>query len=399
MPEAGLVESEPGFVGRARELEALARGLDDALAGRGRFFLLVGEPGIGKTSLCDAATAALAKRGVPVLWGRAWEAGGAPAYWPWLDVLASLARRLDDASLIASLDAEGAPLVAELVPELRSRLPAAPGFASPPAEEARFRLWRAVVSLVRRAAAPDCLVLVFDDLHSTDRASLLLLYALARELRSLRVLLIATCRDVEARLDTETSELVFSRVGREGTVLTLPRLDRAASADLLRRRNAGALAAEIETRIVDSTQGNPLFLVEMLHLLTDEGPASIAAGVVPSGVRDVIRQRLGRVSDETRALLDVAAVAGDEVNPALLAAASGRDPSSVAARVADATRAGGFGQRAGRPWFSHALVREVLYRGLPDAERRALHASVGAALELAAPTEAALRAALSSPAT
>ena len=214
---------------------------------------------------------------------------------------------------------------------------------------------------MRRAAAPEGLVLVFDDLHSADRSSLLLLYALARELRSLRVLLLATCRDVEARLDADASELVFSRVAREGTTLTLPRLDRSASADLLRERHAGALATDLEARIFDSTHGNPLFLVEMLRLLDDEGPAAIAAGVVPSGVRDVIRQRLARVADDTRALLNLAAVAGDEVNPALLAAASGREPSWVAARGRTRRERGVFGSGAGRPWFSHALVREVLY--------------------------------------
>ncbi len=380
---------DPGFVGRGRELDQLSRGLDDARAGRGRLFLLVGEPGIGKTSLCDAATAAAAARGLPVLWGRAWEAGGAPAYWPWLDVLAGLARRLDDATLGATLDADGIPLLAELIPEIRSRLPPGPAFSPPPPDEARFRLWRTVISLVRRAGAPEGLVLVFDDLHSADRSSLLLLYALARELRSLRVLLLATCRDVEARLDAEASELVFSRIAREGATLTLPRLNRGASADLLRGRHAGALAADVEGRIFESTQGNPLFLVEMLRLLDEEGPAAIAAGVVPSGVRDLIRQRLARVADNTRGLLNLAAVAGDEVNPALLAAASGRDPGWIAARVADAARAGIFGQRAGRPWFSHALVREILYRELGSDERRALHAAVGTALDRASVNEAA----------
>ncbi|MEO5767515.1 MAG: ATP-binding protein, partial [Polyangia bacterium] len=81
------------MLGRARETEELARGLEDARAGRGRFLFLVGEPGIGKTRLCDEATAAAARAGVPVLWGRAWEAGGAPAYWPWMEVLAGLCRR------------------------------------------------------------------------------------------------------------------------------------------------------------------------------------------------------------------------------------------------------------------------------------------------------------------
>jgi hypothetical protein len=161
-------EIDPGFVGRGRELEQLSRGLDDALAGRGRLFLLVGEPGIGKTSLCDTAAAAAAARGLPVLWGRAWEAGGAPAYWPWLDVLGGLARRLDDTTLAATLDLDGAPLLGDLVPEIRQRLPPTPAFSPPPPDEARFRLWRTVASLVRRAATPEGLVLVFDDLHSTD---------------------------------------------------------------------------------------------------------------------------------------------------------------------------------------------------------------------------------------
>src|SRR3954469_9835092 len=156
---------DPGFVGRARELDVLARGLDDALAGRGRLFLLVGEPGIGKTALCDAVTSVASARGLPLFWGRAWEAGGAPAYWPWLEGLAALARRLDDAALVAALDTEGAFLLGELLPEARRRLPSAPASALPP-DEARFRLWRTVVSLVRQAAAPDGLVLVFDDLHS-----------------------------------------------------------------------------------------------------------------------------------------------------------------------------------------------------------------------------------------
>jgi hypothetical protein len=377
-------DQTPSFVGRAAELSKLAGAVDDALAGRGRLFLLVGEPGIGKTSLSDEAAAAATALGVPVSWGRAWEAGGAPAYWPWLDVLGALARQLDDATLRAALDDDGGPLVAELVPALRQRLGVSAGFVLPPADEARFRLWRAVVSLVRAAASPAGLVLVFDDLHSADRSSLLLLYAVARELRSLRVLLVATCRDVEARMNAETSELI-SRVAREGTTLKLARLDRDAAGALVRGR-AGALPADAEARIFDSTQGNPLFLVEMLRLLEDEGPAAIAAGVVPAGVRDVIRQRLDHVDGDARALLELAAVAGDVLEPRVLAAAAGHDDGAIAARLDEATRAGVLAERAGRPRFSHALVREVLYRELPENRRRALHGAVGDALARLAPT-------------
>ena len=109
----------PGsLVGRSRELDEIAGALADALAGRGQLLLLVGEPGIGKTRLADEATRlATARSSVPVFWGRAWEAGGAPAYWPWLDVLGNLVDRLDDEALRDSLG-EGAALVAGLVPRL-----------------------------------------------------------------------------------------------------------------------------------------------------------------------------------------------------------------------------------------------------------------------------------------
>jgi tetratricopeptide (TPR) repeat protein len=366
------------FVGRGRELGQLTEAAGDALAGRGRFLLLTGEPGIGKTRLADEIAGQIARGGVPGVWGRSWESGGAPAFWPWLDPLASLARAVDDAALGEALG-EGAPLVAELVPEIAARLGAPPPTAAPPSDEARFRLWRAVAGLVRRAAAPAGLVMIFEDLHAADRSSLSLLYFVAREIRSMRALLIATCRDVEARLDPEAGEII-SRLGREGATLSLRRLDREASGDLLRRRT-GELAPGVAGRIYDSTQGNPLFLEEMVRLLEEEGPDAIAAGVVPGGVRDVIRQRLDRVSADARALLDLAAVAGDEIDVALLALASGRDRAAVLATVTDAVRVGVLAERASRTRFSHALVREVLYRDLGAERRRALHGEIARAIE------------------
>jgi tetratricopeptide (TPR) repeat protein len=374
------------FVGRERELAQIGGGIDDALAGRGRLTLVVGEPGIGKTRLADEIASLGARRGLPVVWGRSWEAGGAPAYWPWLEALAAFARALDDRTLAEALG-DGAPQVAELVPEIARRLSAGAPTAAPP-EEARFRFWRGVAALVRRAAAPGGMVLVFEDLHAADRSSLALLYFVARELRSMRVLLVATCRDVEARLDPEAGELI-ARIGREGATVALPRLDRDAAADLVRRR-AGAVAPALESRIFESTQGNPLYVEEMLRLLGDEGPEAIAAGVVPRGVRDVIRQRLDRVAGEARALLDLAAVAGDELDLALLAAAAGRPRAAVAVVAADAARVGVLVDRGGRPRFAHALVREVLYRDLEDGARRSLHARVAAALEGARGADASL---------
>jgi tetratricopeptide (TPR) repeat protein len=370
------------FVGRERELAQIAAAVDGAGAGRGQLILLAGEPGIGKTSLADRAAALASERGFTVLWGRCWEAGGAPAYWPWLDLIAELARTLDDETLARVLG-DGAPLLGEIVPELRARLPAASAGVAPPVDEGRFRLWRAVSALVHEAAKATPALLVLDDLHAADQSSLSLLHFFARQLRPMRVLVLASYRDVEARMDEATGDLL-ARVGREGTTLSLARLDRAAAARVVQER-IGAVGSEVQARVFDRSQGNPLFLEEMVRLVHEQGVDAIAEGVVPHGVRDVIRQRLDRVAAETRALIDLAAVAGDEIDAPLLAAAAGRDGVWVSGRLAEAGRVGVLVERGGRRRFGHALFREVLYRELDETERRALHGRVAAALERLAP--------------
>src|SRR4051812_28278316 len=196
----------PPFVGRERELATIGAALDDALAGRGRLVLLAGEPGAGKTRLGDEVAATASARGLAVSWGRCWESGGAPAYWPWLEVLGGLARGLDETALVQALG-EGASLLAQIVPELRGRVPERAA-APPSAEEARFRTWRAARGLIARAAAPAGLVVILDDLHAADESSLSLLHLVARELRGLRLLLVGSYRDVEARLSPAVGELL-----------------------------------------------------------------------------------------------------------------------------------------------------------------------------------------------
>src|SRR6266508_6906474 len=105
------------FVGRERELVALTVGLDDALEGRGGLFLVSGEPGIGKSRLADELGVRARGREMRVLWGRCWEAGGAPAYWPWVQSLRSYFRDLDAQTLRSQLG-RGASELAQLVPEI-----------------------------------------------------------------------------------------------------------------------------------------------------------------------------------------------------------------------------------------------------------------------------------------
>src|SRR5262245_45908212 len=188
------------FLGRDQELAELTAAMADASAGRGRFFLLVGEPGIGKTRLASEACERAAAAGFAVHWGRCWESGGAPPYWPWAQIVSELRGSTGGpADLAQDSDTEALAVIA---PDVASH--ATPGrepTASPgDADQARFRLFRAVVALLARTSARQPLALVLDDLHAADPSSLLLLQFVARELRGLRVIIIGGYRDVEARL-------------------------------------------------------------------------------------------------------------------------------------------------------------------------------------------------------
>ncbi|HEX6662903.1 MAG TPA: BTAD domain-containing putative transcriptional regulator [Gaiellaceae bacterium] len=164
----GRMASSP-ILGRDEELALLRAGLDDALAGRGRLFLVVGEAGSGKTRFADEVASLAKQRGARILWGRGWAGGGAPAYWPWRQ---------------AMRDA-GHPL-----PE-----PAAGD------ETARFQFFEAVSEAVRAEASEQPLLLVFDDLDSADDGTLLLLEFVASELPEMGALVLALGRGDASRLD------------------------------------------------------------------------------------------------------------------------------------------------------------------------------------------------------
>ncbi|HMI93534.1 MAG TPA: AAA family ATPase [Polyangiales bacterium] len=375
----GTIGGEREIVGRERELSCVRVAIEDARTGRGSFVCVVGEPGIGKTRVADESAAIATGLGLRALWGRCWEAGGAPAYWPWLDPLASAARAISDDALCEALGA-GAARLAELVPSVRQRLPdSTPSSVS--AEHARFELFRSVLGLLRRAAEPSGLLLVVEDLHAADHASLLLLQCVARELRTSRVLLLATWRDRGAEAAPEVADLLAS-LEREGTVLGLGPLDREATQALVRNQ-IGALDTAVALRILDSARGHPLFLREMLRLLAQQGPEAIVTGVLPRGVREAIGQRIARLGADARALLELCAVIGDEIDRALLHGASATSAERIAASLEQATAAGILVARAGQYGFAHALLREVLYRQLTEERRSELHGRVAGALELA----------------
>src|SRR5262249_17004620 len=172
--EPGEEISAGSFVGRRTELDTLRTALDDAIRGQGRFLLIAGEPGIGKSRLAEEGLRIAHQRGVRVLVGRCWEAGGAPAYWPWVQALRPYLRELDPDALRASLGS-GAADIAQLFPDLRELLPDLPEPPAPESAGARIRLFDATVALLDSIARERPLAVFFDDLHAADEPSLLLL--------------------------------------------------------------------------------------------------------------------------------------------------------------------------------------------------------------------------------
>ena len=176
---------EPGarlFVGRDRQLDMMLRALDDAVSGRGRVVLLGGEPGIGKTRLAEEFAGQAAALDADVVWGRSWEAGGAPAYWPWTESLRTLFEIQRHAAGARPLEID--PHIAQLLPEMRSRVTTPPEVASGSPESARFELFVAVSSLLQRASQRRPLIVILEDLHAADAPSLLLLRFVARRQRA-----------------------------------------------------------------------------------------------------------------------------------------------------------------------------------------------------------------------
>jgi tetratricopeptide (TPR) repeat protein len=390
-PASGRAATRGAFVGRERELDQLASALDGALAGRGRLCLVTGEPGIGKSRLTDELAAEARRRGASVLWGRCWEAGGAPAYWPWVQVLRA---HISDAlpGQIAGEAGPTAPDLASLIPEIRDVLPGLPPAGIGDPETARFRMFDAVTSFLRRMARTKPLVILLDDLHAADAPSLLLLRFVSTQIASVPLLLVGAYRDVELDPDLPIV-MTVDELLREPTTTRLelgglPEADVARLIELMTGRAApDALVRAVHTE----TGGNPLFVGELLRLLVAEGELEDSTATdatarlrIPPGVRQTILRRVGHLSEPCRQVLMLASILGRESSLAALERTAQVSPGNLGPQIEEAIIARVLGEvqgAIGRLRFSHALVRDALYEEIPPTRRAELHRRAGGALE------------------
>jgi predicted ATPase len=345
---------EGELIGRRREMAYLRGWLMAAAEGEPRLVLCGGEPGIGKTRLAsELAEVASAGLGARVTWARASEDRGAPPYWLWRQALPSC-------EVLSAPGADGGEL----------------GRAA-----GRFALFETVTWQLLAAAADDPVLLVLDDVHWADQPSLLLLRHLARELRQVRLLVMAAYRTT--RTDTAAGwPAVLADLIRE-PVTERVELGGLSAADTIRCAAAVAdqpLPDAVAGKLHRLTGGNPFFVREVVRSLAGSGDAGMA---VPGSVIDVITDRVGRLSPPTRRLLAAAAVLGEQF-PVLIVASLIDQPVVACLQPLEEARDAGLLVVSGSPgeWrFSHGLARDAVEASVPMTARVELHRRAALAIE------------------
>jgi len=411
LPAAIVRRLAPGsFMGRERPLELAMGELSGSVAerhtaGSRRSALMIsGEAGVGKSRLAAEVARMAHQQGALILWGGSYEQEGALPYGPFVGML--------DEHLTRQSEADRQRL-AQAYPELSSLVPALSGIFPQPdqrspmlaSDMARLRLFAAVAGLLADIASGQPVVLVLDDLHTADAASLQLLHYVARHSHQQPWLLVGTYREEDVEPEGALTTLLVA-LAAEGLSrhISLLRLARSDTADLVRSRLVGEVPRDILDRIYELSLGNPLFTVESIQAMRERGELVRVDGVwcmshnipsVPYRVADLLMLRINALTEDAQRVLTCAAVSGMESSFAVLRSASERvfGTSLSDARLFDALdaalRAHLLEEREDGYAFRHPLMRSTLYERTSRHRRAYLHATLAAVLEQQRPDEAA----------
>lgn len=393
LPPAFATRDGEEFVGRDEDFGRLWDLYEQARSGTGRVAFVHGEPGIGKTRLCRELACRAWRDGAVALYGRCDEEP-LVSHQPFVEALGHYVAACPLAQLAAHVGL-GSGELRRLIPELAERLPALAQPMHGDRDGERYRLFAAVVALLRRAAETSPVVLVLDDLHWSETSTLLLLRHLARHIRPTALLVLATYRDAEVQPGHPLRDTLADLGGDPGCErLALGALDVAAVGDLV-RSHAGEQAPELVRMLYDESEGNPFFVGEILRHLTESGRLSADGQPhvhgrrltdlgIPEGVDRVIGRRIARLGQRTQAVLATASVSGRTFEFAVLERLSGPEQDDLLDALDEAVHARLIEEMpdgAGRYSFTHALIRETVYAGLMQTRRALLHRRIAVALE------------------
>jgi len=349
-----------GYVGRAGLRELLARSVSDCRAGRGGILLLEGEAGIGKTRTLGLLQELAGRAGIASAWGRCSEVPGAPALLPWIEILSGISGGTSPVALEVEEDDDSA----------------------------QFRVFRAATDALFEHAAAQPLLVLLDDIHATDLASLRLLAFLAREAVDRPLLVAVACRQTDVPGDGPLRE-VLDDVRRRARVARLEGLAEEDVARLAATVGGASVHGTVARALFERTLGNPLFATQLVEALlaagrdlADPNVAVATAAAAPAGVASVLRDRLHRLGETDLAQLRRASVLGREFDADLL-----ESPEVSAAEIARALSDAAAAEVLepvpdvpGRWRFPHVLFRDVLYDEQDPAARRESHREACAAI-------------------
>jgi len=385
------------FVGREPELKQLKSAFDGAISGQGALMMVTGEPGIGKTALCEQLATYVTLRGGRTLVGHCYEAGSLSLpYLAFVEALRSYVLSREVKDLREELGT-GAVDVARIISEIRERLKVKLRPQKNPEEE-KYRLLQAVTEFLSNAAAVQPMMVVLEDLHDADKGTLEMLTHVSRHLAGARLLIVGTYRDVEVDRSHPLSAALaeLRRVSTYGRVLL-----RGLNADEVRRMLESITRESVPWGLAEAvhrqTEGNPLFVQEVVRYLVEEGLITRKDGrwrptrdtplemSIPEGLRDVIGKRLSLLSPECNQLLAVASVIGREFALETLKAVAGINEDVFVNALKEAVRLSVLEEHSQRGLvryrFTHAFFRQTLYEEMIAPQRLKLHQRVARSLE------------------
>jgi predicted ATPase len=380
------------FVGRKAELARMQVALGRSIAGNGQIVLLSGDAGGGKTRMIDVFCERARRAGCLVLKSYCHETEGSPAFWPWREILLAALSSGHARAAVESLGPAAARL-GRLASEVRERLQVSQDEGEDrhqPPSQARFLLFESVAVFLRRFSVEQPLIVVLDDIHWGDEASLRLMGFVGAALKDSRILLVGAFRNLEFDRDHPLSR-VLGQVARQEHVtrIEIEGLSRENVAELIELSLGRSTSDEFIETLVSQTRGNAFFVTEVIKLLADAG-GSPAATVqadsinVPQSVREALVRRLVSLSPDCARTLELAAVIGADFQVDVLTEISPLDPDRVLDALDEAQAARLIlapSEDSDSYSFTHAIVHDAIHDSLRPAETRRLHRSVGEALE------------------
>ncbi len=371
--------------GYAEELGQLNEILDSLEAGQSSITWLAGPPGIGKTTLVRELVASSRVRNIAVQTGWCTEQEGSPPYWPWIQVcravLSDFVRR--GTGLPESIDWPALSQL-DIVPPQRNPQVARRRLSSP------FELYSAVAELISIGLANPAGLLILENLHWADQASVELLRYFLDAIGEYRIAVVITTRELDdgkQLLGTDSVRFEHGRIHLNG-------ISDSDAIDLLQLSASTSIAPQMCRQVIAVAEGNPLFIKEFAGVIRDislavhdVGESGLADGIhLPRSVQEIVRSRVDKLGNDTREILGAASVIGREFGIDLLhIALPGRSVEELLSLLDQASDSGLVIRVPGRPGrysFEHSLTRQALRSEIPDTDRLGMHTAIVRHIEL-----------------